>query len=168
MKQCKKCGELKPLSEFSPHKQCKDGVRGTCKKCASLFSSAWARRRESSLEGHMLQVLNEKRHYARQNNMPFDLDLSFLVELYRKQNGICAVSGLPFSDDSILYIKNSPFKPSLDRIDSRRGYEKDNVHFVLYAVNLAKNEWDLDTIVPVWKAVAKNWKAPPDRPSLTV
>lgn len=32
-KKCNKCGKTKPISEFYPIKDCKFGVRGTCKEC---------------------------------------------------------------------------------------------------------------------------------------
>ena len=30
---CSKCKELKPLNDFEKSNSCKDGHRGTCKKC---------------------------------------------------------------------------------------------------------------------------------------
>ena len=36
MKQCTKCGEQKPLSEFTKHKSGKNGIRAQCKLCLSL------------------------------------------------------------------------------------------------------------------------------------
>ena len=41
MKQCSKCGELKPLSEFYKAKTGKDGLRGDCKVCYSKQSKKW-------------------------------------------------------------------------------------------------------------------------------
>ena len=38
-KVCTKCGESKPLTEFSPSAGCKDGTRNCCKKCMSIKAS---------------------------------------------------------------------------------------------------------------------------------
>lgn len=53
-KRCNKCGHSLPLSYFSPHKQMKDGLKGTCKPCVNR------RRRElydnpASLEKRTIQ-----------------------------------------------------------------------------------------------------------------
>jgi hypothetical protein len=48
-KPCSKCGEVKALSEFSPHKQCRYGVRPDCKTCVRARAHA---RREADPEGH--------------------------------------------------------------------------------------------------------------------
>lgn len=40
-KVCKKCGTEKFMSEFAKGKGCVNGVRGICKKCASLSTLKW-------------------------------------------------------------------------------------------------------------------------------
>ena len=40
-KVCSKCGIEFGLDNFSKHKGCKDGLRGTCSGCASEYNSAW-------------------------------------------------------------------------------------------------------------------------------
>jgi hypothetical protein len=37
--------------------------------------------------------------------------------------------------------KISPYAPSLDRIDCRKGYTKDNVRIVVYALNVMLMDW---------------------------
>lgn len=41
VKQCTKCGETKPLSEFYKHPQCRFGVEPTCKLCRDAKNKAW-------------------------------------------------------------------------------------------------------------------------------
>ncbi len=52
-----------------------------------------------------------------------------------KWTGTCALSGLPFSFGS---QDHHPFSPSIDRIESSKGYTQDNCRFVLFAVNSFK------------------------------
>ncbi len=58
----------------------------------------------------------------------------FLENLWRCQNGRCAMSGLMLRPTA-----TGLFQPSLDRIDSKRGYSEDNVQIVLLSMNLMKN-----------------------------
>lgn len=39
------------------------------------------------------------------------------------------------------HSKINPYSPSLDRIDTSRGYTKDNVRLVVYAVNIMLMDW---------------------------
>lgn len=75
---------------------------------------------------------------ARHRPKEFDLTRDFIEALWNKQNGKCAYTQLQ------IFLP-SPSKPaqvdtaSLDRIDSSKGYVKDNVEFVSVFVNLGKN-----------------------------
>ena len=40
MKRCYKCGETKPVSEFSVCRRNKDGLQSSCKTCAAEYSAA--------------------------------------------------------------------------------------------------------------------------------
>jgi hypothetical protein len=59
-----------------------------------------------------------------------DLDHQFLL-----QGGICALSGI-----TMIVDKASPYRPSIDRIDSGLGYEIGNFQFVCSIVNVMKNK----------------------------
>lgn len=93
------------------------------------------------------RVLNRARSRARARDMKIDVDLEFLLSMWREQDGRCAVSGLSFSEDwkDDSFVK-TPFGPSLDRIDSARGYEKSNVRLVCMAANFALNQWGDDIL----------------------
>ena len=81
---------------------------------------------------------------ARKKKFTFDLDAKFLWELWLKQEGACAISGLSI----VLY--NSA---SLDRIDSCGGYTKDNVWWVHKDVNKMKMDLSLDRLLELCRAV---------------
>lgn len=57
-----------------------------------------------------------------------------LMELWHKQNGLCALSSIEMTWGSGHGIAR-PTSISIDRIDQTRGYELDNVRLVCYAVN---------------------------------
>lgn len=49
----------------------------------------------------------------------------------------CAVTGLEFEFGG----SRNPFSPSIDRIDSSKGYQRGNVRIVVLAANLAMSNW---------------------------
>jgi predicted molibdopterin-dependent oxidoreductase YjgC len=59
-----------------------------------------------------------------------------------EQNGKCKLTNIDFTFKLKETQKNfNPFNPSIDRIDSSKGYTKDNVRIVCVIVNLALNEF---------------------------
>jgi hypothetical protein len=64
-------------------------------------------------------------------------------ELELKAGGMCQITGISFAPKPVDSYFRNPYAPSLDRIDSSKGYHKDNVRLVLCAVNTAMNEWGL-------------------------
>ena len=69
----------------------------------------------------------------------FNLDLPYLKELWEKQNGKCAITKVDLKLES-SYNKN--YQASLDRIDSSKGYVKDNVRYISVSANWLKNNLD--------------------------
>lgn len=80
-----------------------------------------------------------------------------VMELHRAQRGRCLVSGIPFSadDDRPRALVSRPFAPSLDRIDTTRGYEPGNVRLVCVAANFAMNAWGYDALLKLAEGVVE-------------
>ena len=75
----------------------------------------------------------------------------FLDDLWDRQGGLCALTGLEMDREAGDRIT----APSLDRIDSTGHYTQDNVWFVLNAVNVAKNALLLDKFVALCRLVVR-------------
>lgn len=70
-----------------------------------------------------------------------------LKELWEKQNGICAITGLKMILPRTTAETNvGPKCASIDRIDNSRGYSIDNIQLVCYSANLARNSFDIPVI----------------------
>lgn len=80
-----------------------------------------------------------KQKPAKLSNSNLDIDYLFLKQLWDKQGGICPYSKIKMILPIDVYDRALPTTASLDRIDSSRGYCKDNVQFVCLFVNYAKN-----------------------------
>jgi hypothetical protein len=88
-----------------------------------------------------------------------DIDLNFLKELWHKQNGKCAYTGIDMKLPRNCHeTVNSPMRASLDRIDSSRGYFKDNVEFVCQFINLGKNTFSKKEIKKFLYRIKLNWR----------
>lgn len=68
-------------------------------------------------------------------------------ELFEKQKGICALSGIEIS-----FKKKTA---SLDRIDSSKDYELGNIQWVHKHVNLMKNKLDQDYFIDLCRKIGK-------------
>ena len=78
-------------------------------------------------------LMHRVRRRSVYKKMDFDIDKEFLVELYKKQKGMCAISNEPMTmvrGEGDIYENMS-----IDRIDNSKGYIKTNVRLVCRAVN---------------------------------
>lgn len=84
------------------------------------------------------------------------LTLADCKSMWSEQRGRCCISGVPFSDLQVstsAKILSRPWRPSLDRINSRRRYEKRNVRLVAQIVNFGMGEWPLNTFQEMCRRV---------------
>ncbi|HRP26364.1 hypothetical protein [Thauera sp.] len=97
---------------------------------------------------------------SRERGHEFDIDLDYVADLVSQNGGRCALSGLLF-DLKREGGKRNPFRPSIDRIDSSRGYVRGNVRVVLAAVNNALSDYGDDVYLEICRAVARRNVANP-------
>ena len=137
---CWDCKETKPFRLFPYRVQYKDNKEKRCKNCNNL-------NRKSRYENHSTDQIittllttakyscmkREKKH--RFDAAILDITVDYIKELIEAQQNKCAYSGVEF-----IWEYGSNQKPSLDRIDSSKGYIKGNVHLVTTIVNQAKSD----------------------------
>lgn len=73
-KRCKKCGEVKPLTDFHPASGTRDGRRGECKLCHNAAKRAWYGRNRDAVKDNVRrwQQANAERHNANQRRRRLD------------------------------------------------------------------------------------------------
>lgn len=91
-----------------------------------------------------ITILKDSRKRARMFNLAIDIDQPYLVELWNKQEGRCAISGIQMQTQSGTVANKNPYRASLDRIDNAKGYVKGNVRFTTHWINNAKSTWSDD------------------------
>ena len=156
---CKECEIEKPFSEFYEDSESKEGRRLQCKECCKRWQKTWREQQpqEARSKAHKKWRLNNRgsalltlaRHRAKQKGLEFTLAPEDIDPKIKQ--GFCALTGIRFN------LKNGKTwdSPSIDRIDSSKGYSKDNVRVVLYCVNVMANVWGSDKIIEIAAAIVK-------------
>ena len=75
-------------------------------------------------------------------NLDFNIDIEYLMEIYEKQNGKCALSGwdLEFTRGGNFAGNKNPKGCTLDRIDNSLGYVKGNIQLACTLLNYKKSD----------------------------
>lgn len=94
----------------------------------------YLKKRLSTPEGHCKDLARK----LIKRDTKSDIAWEFLLDLWNKQNGLCSITNKPM--DIIKGNGRNPNSPSLDRIDSSKGYSEDNVRWVCDAVNMMKGQ----------------------------
>ena len=151
MKRCSKCQTTKTLSEFNKTKTNKDGLSYLCKDCNRETAKAYrqrnhkryyenqkAKRAEENV--FISQTLYNLKTRSKKKGLEVTVTQEFLLELLQASEYKCSVTGLSMNLETHPRKKANPFKASLDRKDSAKGYTQDNVQWVCWSVNQIKSD----------------------------
>jgi hypothetical protein len=138
-KYCKVCNEFKPISEF--HKSQKTLLCKFHHNLQSRENKKKYRQNPKNLEKEKLKSqerglrlwINRLLSHTKKRNCENTLSINEILEIYKKQNGLC-------------YWFKVPLLPSLTKKHPQQP-SKDNVVLSCYAANIGRNETDVD----VWK-----------------
>jgi hypothetical protein len=95
-------------------------------------------------------------HEKKGRKMSFNLTPQYIQSKFDACEGKCAITKLPFSMELGTKGNRNPFRPSVDRINSKKGYVKGNIQIILAIVNTMKMDYTDDILHPVIKAWHKN------------
>ena len=151
MKQCTRCKETKPLEMFTKDKKAKDGVYGYCKICSKENTA----KNYATPHGRANKLIHTMHNSKGGKRANMEKTLTFKDIVLIVETGRCQLTNLPFDFQRAKKTSKNPYAPSLDRIDSQKGYTKENCRIVLAAVNDALGEYDDNDILPILKALVK-------------
>lgn len=125
-----------------------------CRK--KYLSRCDSNRRSSSVEATLNELSEQIKSRAKRDGKQYDLSKEFLLDLLRKQEGMCAQTGRVLEASS--FVEGNKYRAhkntvSVDRIDSSKGYTKDNVQLVVYHYNLAKSAFTQEEMMELCKDV---------------
>lgn len=167
MKICTLC-KTTPIEKGSWCKQCtkeyNSKYRKMHRKKLQQLNKRWRednseRNRETkytyykSSTGRVTELLHAANRRAKDKQIPIDITKEFITNLWAKQNNKCSLTHIEFQiPQERTGGKASPYAPSIDRIDSNKGYTKDNVRLVCVAVNYALNEFGEEIFEKICRA----------------
>lgn len=120
----------------------------------------------NNLEILLRHRLHAAKANAKKRSLPFKIDLPYIISLWEKQAGKCAVSDLPMcvgyedSYDGALSTY-APFRPSIDRIKPKLGYVNGNVRLVVTIINIALSDWGIHPLIKTALAIVEKMKINP-------
>lgn len=149
-------------SQYFTGKICKRGHSGLryknggacveCNKSRKEYQANYRKKRLTTPHHIATALFLSCRSRQRQKhpNAPFDLTKEWIKG--KIEHGFCEVTGLPFCLDILLTSKR-PFSPSIDKIDPKGSYTKDNCQVVCFIYNVAKGEFTHDDVMRLAKSL---------------
>jgi hypothetical protein len=148
-KTCSSCKEAKFLSEFTLNKAAKDGLQYKCRACdltyqtkrrkekaqeIKEYSRNYQKNRREDFDYRLQMLLNASKQRAKTKNREHTLTLQDVKDKY-PPDGLCPVFGFSLEFNSKGFRETSP---SIDRIDSSKGYTPENIQIISWKANRLK------------------------------
>jgi hypothetical protein len=173
-KRCSKCGITKLFSEFTCNNNRPDKLTVWCKACSKESRDAYYSKNKDSIKVKHLEwreknkesiklkkiekrkedprkiMLYSAKHRAQQRGLPFNIELDDIVI-----PEYCPVLHMKLE----LYNETqSRSSPSLDRINSKLGYTKDNIQVISWLANTMKTNASAKELLLFAEWVLNNFK----------
>ena len=153
--ECKVCKHILPASNFGTQSSCRNGLGHQCKACERIRVRIRTMRKITNPCDLIQKLYSVTKSRALKTQKTFDLTLEDWLDIYHKQEGICAISGIKmtytFTERSSNEESESekhtwsiinPYNISPDQNIAGKGYTKDNLQFTCVGVNFMKGNLD--------------------------
>lgn len=149
------CKQWKQYTKFNrDNSNLHNNRGGLCTQCKECQRKRYYEERNRILNNDYLALkyklnaaLKSAKRRCKEYNRFIDIDLDYLFYLWNKQNGKCALTGMDMTYKFYEGRVNSNL--SIDRIDSSKGYTKDNVQLVCMVANQMKNDLSLEEFINI-------------------
>jgi hypothetical protein len=111
------------------------------------------RKRSKSEVACKTELLTRSYYRARVINKEYNLDKEWYLAQLDIQDQKCFYTKVPLE-----FKRNHPYSATLDRIDSSKGYTKDNCVVVTKFINLAKSDHSLEEFKVMLEVAAKAFR----------
>jgi hypothetical protein len=164
-KTCNTCKEEKLPAEFSINNAAKDGLQYNCRTCDNKrqvqrrqqnldahleYQRNYQRDRRKDFEYRLRMLINASKQRAKLNDREHDINVEDIKAIY-PVDGCCPIFGIKLEFNGAGFRDSSP---SIDRIDSTKGYTRDNIQVISWKANRIKGAatlQDLEMLVAYLK-----------------
>jgi hypothetical protein len=152
IKQCSRCKQHLTLDNYTKSRYSKDGYRYQCKECNYIYTKSGDRDKwnqqyyvNAKKKSPEKFIWKQARHRAKHdyNGMEFDI----------QPEDIVIPTHCPYLGIEIRFFGERNQAPSLDRIDSSKGYTKDNIQVISSLANQMKTNATKEQLVAFAKGV---------------
>lgn len=148
-KVCSHCKIEKPFTDFTKNRSAKDGLQYRCRSCdlayqtkrraenydESLeYSRKYQRNRRQNYDYRLQMLINASKQRAKTKNREHSITVEDIKAIF-PEDGCCPIFGMKLEFNQAGFRENSP---SIDRIDSSKGYTKDNIQIISWKANRIK------------------------------
>jgi hypothetical protein len=148
-KRCFDCKNIYPdTSDYFSGKQ------RMCKQCNAIRHKKFYHilKKDITVEQLLQMRLYQAKYRSNIKEIEFDVDREYLLNLYNKQDGKCFYSGLKM-EIALKHDKINNRTLSIDRIDSKKGYTKDNIVLCCDNINTMKMQMDKKEFMNLCKII---------------
>lgn len=147
---CYKCKLYLPITNFHKNKSQKyrKGLACSCKKCNIQIKKIKQIKEQTRDPIYYIKALfYSLKVGAKIRKKDFNITINDLIDLYKQQDGLCVLT-----KEKMTHIRGKgriPTNISVDRIDNKKGYNKDNIRLICICVNKMKQEMTDEELV-IW------------------
>ena len=148
-KVCGHCKVDKPLTDYTKNNAAGDGLQSKCRFCDIAYQAKrrienpqkrrdyekqYLNNKRQDFDFRLNMLLNASKQRARNKNREHTITVEDIKAIY-PTDGCCPIFGMKLEFNTAGFRENSP---SIDRIDSTKGYTPDNIQIISWKANRIK------------------------------
>ena len=146
---CNSCKEPKPFTSFTKNKASPDGLQYKCRPCDVAYQAkrrlenpelrldyqrSYQKNRRKDYTYRLQMLINASKQRAKNKDREHNISVEDIKKIF-PEDGCCPIFGMKLEFNSAGFRENSP---SIDRIDSTKGYTPDNIQIISWKANRIK------------------------------
>jgi hypothetical protein len=146
---CNSCKEPKPFTSFTKNKASPDGLQYKCRPCDVAYQAkrrlenpelrldyqrSYQKNRRKDYTYRLQMLINASKQRAKNKDREHNISVEDIKNIF-PEDGCCPIFGMKLEFNNAGFRENSP---SIDRIDSTKGYTPDNIQIISWKANRIK------------------------------